>query len=59
VRHAVGLDHDWDVQLVLKRDEVPTARLNGATMLGWTSWLSARQRLQDADDLVLLGSARA
>jgi type VI secretion system protein ImpH len=59
VRHAVGLDHDWDVQLVLKRDEVPTARLDGATMLGWTSWLSARQRLEDADDLVLLGSARA
>ena len=58
-RHAVGLDHDWDVQLVLQRAEVPAARLDARTMLGWTSWLGTRHRFEDADDLVLLGSSRA
>jgi type VI secretion system protein ImpH len=57
VRHAVGLDLDWDVQLVLRKDEVPTARLGGATRLGWTSWLATGERGKDADDLVLMVSA--
>lgn len=55
VRHAAGLEHDWDVQLVLKKDEVPEARLDGASRLGWTSWLTMRDRRSDAGDLVLIG----
>jgi type VI secretion system protein ImpH len=57
VRHAAGLEHDWDAQLVLRRAEVPTARLGADTRLGWTSWLATRERRHDADDLVLIGGA--
>jgi type VI secretion system protein ImpH len=57
VRHAAGLEHDWDVQLVLRREEVPAARLDGATRLGWTSWLTTRARRHDAGDLVLVGGS--
>jgi type VI secretion system protein ImpH len=50
---SAGLDRDFDVQLLLTREAVPTACLDGATRLGWTSWLATRERLRDADDLVL------
>jgi type VI secretion system protein ImpH len=59
VRHAVGLDYDWDIRLVLRREQVPPATLKGAIRLGWTSWLATRNRPQDADDLVLLRGSRA
>jgi type VI secretion system protein ImpH len=57
VRHAVGLELDWDLQLVLRKAEVPPARLDGGTRLGWTSWLATAERARDADDLVLIGGA--
>jgi type VI secretion system protein ImpH len=53
VRGYVGFELAWDLQLILKRTEVPGARLGAATRLGWTSWLSHPSRAQDADDLVL------
>lgn len=53
VRGYVGFELNWDVQLLLKRDEVPGARLGTSTRLGWTSWLSRPSRQRDADDLVL------
>jgi type VI secretion system protein ImpH len=56
VRRAIGMQLDWDVQLLLQRDEVPATRLNGATMLGWTSWLQAHKHAIDADDLILPGN---
>lgn len=55
VRLAAGPELDWDVRLVLKRDQVPAARLDGTGRLGWTSWLHARARADDAGDLVLDG----
>jgi type VI secretion system protein ImpH len=54
---SAGLDRDFDVQLVLTREEVPAACLDGATRLGWTSWLGTEKRQRDADDLVLHTSA--
>jgi type VI secretion system protein ImpH len=55
VRRTAGLDLDWDVQLVLRREEVPALRLDGKARLGWTSWLATPERSQDAGDLVLNG----
>jgi type VI secretion system protein ImpH len=52
VRFYVNVEFDWDVRLVLKREEVPPLRL-GATRLGWTSWLGHRTAEDDADDLCL------
>jgi type VI secretion system protein ImpH len=56
VRQASGLEMDWDVQLVLRRAEVPATQLGTVTRLGRTSWLRARARDRDADDLILPGN---
>lgn len=53
MRGYVGDVLDWDVNLVLRADEVPAARLGGDTRLGQTSWLGARSARGDADDLYL------
>ena len=53
VRNYNGDQLSWDVQLVLKKDEVPKAQLGETTMLGWTSWLGERSSDNDADDLKL------
>jgi len=47
IRLYVGLEHSWEVKLVLKRQEVPLAWLGNSAWLGWSSWLGAR--LTDAD----------
>jgi len=53
VRNYVGFEFDWDVRLVLARDEVPGIRLGREGQLGWTTWLGARRAVTDADDLTL------
>ena len=53
VRNLVGDEFEWDVCLVLAQASVPPLRLDGNVRLGWTSWLPARTRTHDADDLVL------
>jgi type VI secretion system protein ImpH len=54
----VGFEFDWDVQLVLARDEVPGIRLGREGQLGWTTWLGARRAATDADELTLSERAR-
>jgi type VI secretion system protein ImpH len=58
VRNYVGLEFDWEVQLVLASDEVPGIRLGGEGHLGWTAWLGARRASTDADDLTLAPERR-
>jgi type VI secretion system protein ImpH len=53
VRNYIGDELVWDVNLVLKREQVPGTRLDGQTGLGWTSWLGDRHESADADDLML------
>jgi type VI secretion system protein ImpH len=53
VRNYLGDELDWDVQLILKRDEVPSAQLGQDCALGLTSWLGQRTLGQDADDVAL------
>ncbi|MGI9013138.1 MAG: type VI secretion system baseplate subunit TssG [Phycisphaerales bacterium] len=43
----------WELQLVLRREEVPQTQLGNAGRLGWTTWLKTRPFQNDADDLVL------
>ena len=43
----------WDVQLVLKAEEVPEIQLGSAGRLGWTSWLKTKPFTADADQLIL------
>lgn len=54
LRTYIGYELAWDVRLVLRREEVPSATLGGTTRLGWTTWLGTRTRAGDADDLVLV-----
>ena len=55
VRNYLGVELAWDAQVVLKREEVPSARLGSYGQLGWTSWLGMPpgKRVADADDVML------
>lgn len=55
-----GDELGWDLQLVLKRQEVPATRLGldskkAPSLLGWTTWLGFRKDSgeKDPDDLIL------
>lgn len=57
VRSYIGDTLDWDVQLILKGDQVPRAMLGGTTQLGQTSWVEVKTQddtpRPDAADLFL------
>lgn len=53
VQNYVGFEFNWDVNLVLRRDEVPMTQLDGQRQLGWSSWLGPRRSAHGADDLLL------
>ncbi|MBV9749934.1 MAG: type VI secretion system baseplate subunit TssG [Acetobacteraceae bacterium] len=57
VRNYAGDTLAWDVNLVLKRDEVPPTSLGKQGRLGWTTWLTPRRKPGDAADLFLDASA--
>ncbi|HTQ43584.1 MAG TPA: type VI secretion system baseplate subunit TssG [Polyangiaceae bacterium] len=52
VRDFVHREFDWDVQVLLKRDEVPGASLGDRNGLGWSTWLLSEPARRDADDYV-------
>ena len=58
VRTYVGDELAWDLNLVLKRTEIPPMVLGGKGQLGWTTWLANRPFKQDVDDLLLDPLAR-
>jgi type VI secretion system protein ImpH len=53
VREYVGDALDWDVNLVLKGDEIPAAILGSDVRLGQTSWIGEPDTTRDVDDLYL------
>ena len=53
VKTYVGEEKAWDVQLVLKHDEVPATRMGQSGRMGLTTWLGQRQEQTDADQVVL------
>lgn len=53
VRLYVGGEQSWDLQLLLRRNEVPPLILGRQGDLGRTSWLNVDWREADADDAVL------
>lgn len=52
-RLYVGDSLCWDLNLVLRREDVPPVRLGGDTALGVDAWLTSRTPEHDPDDLVL------
>jgi type VI secretion system protein ImpH len=57
IRHAMGREMEFNLRLVLARNEIPDPRL-GRCQLGRTTWLSP-PRTADADDLRLYHIVRA
>jgi type VI secretion system protein ImpH len=59
VRQYVGFEFNWDLRLILRREDVPSWRLGsvpGVGRLGRTAWLNGSRsyrRERDADDLVM------
>lgn len=53
VRSYLGDELIWEVNLILKKEEVPALRLDSSARLGWTTWLTAQALPGDADDLKL------
>ena len=53
-RTYVGTELQFDVQLVLRRDEVPPCQLKAdaasGPRLGWNTWTSSVPRQADAED---------
>jgi type VI secretion system protein ImpH len=61
VRFAVGPEFDFDLQLVLRAQDVPELQFDrsqaGVMLLGWSTWLGVRPPAKDADDTVIPMSA--
>lgn len=53
VRSYVGEALDWDVNVLLRAEDVPQAILGQDTQLGLTSWVGTRRGGGDADDLYI------
>ncbi len=55
-RFLVGIEFDFDVQLVLKKEEVPMCQLSSKArllpMLGWTTWIRTEEMKEDVSDVV-------
>ncbi|MFV2090483.1 MAG: type VI secretion system baseplate subunit TssG [Pseudomonadales bacterium] len=53
VRSYVGDTLAWELNLVLRGNEVPQMRLGESGNLGWTSWLGTREESTDAGEVLL------
>lgn len=58
VRNYVGDALDFDVNLVLRAQDVPQPKLGETVRLGQTSWVGNTKRKEDADELYLEPNAR-
>ena len=59
VRNYVGLALHWDLNLILKKEDVPPLRLGRQAKLGWTTWLASRPASKDDNQLLLNPAAQA
>ncbi|HUW18307.1 MAG TPA: type VI secretion system baseplate subunit TssG [Sedimentisphaerales bacterium] len=53
VKNYVADELKWELQLILRAEQVPRIRLGKLGQLGWSTWLSSKRFEKDADDLVL------
>jgi type VI secretion system protein ImpH len=53
VRNYIGDELSWNINLILKEQEVPPLNLGEVGQAGWTTWLTPRPGEEDADDLYL------
>ncbi len=53
VRNYIGLELNWDVNLILEQEEIPDSQLGAMGQLGWTSWLAGKSEYKDGASLFL------
>lgn len=53
VRNYVGDEFGWELQLILRREEVPEIRLGETGQLGWSTWLGSKRFEEDVGSLLL------
>ena len=53
VKNYIGSELMWDVNLILKRAQIPAAEIGRCAILGRSSWLSKDNPTHDVADLVL------
>ena len=53
VRNYIGDELDWDVNLVLRGQDVPQAQLGASTQLGLTSWVGSEDHDPEVADLFI------
>ncbi|OSQ51927.1 type VI secretion system baseplate subunit TssG [Marivita geojedonensis] len=53
VRNYVGDQLDWDVNLVVRGEDVPQAQLGSTTQLGLTSWIGSEDHPAEVADLFM------
>jgi type VI secretion system protein ImpH len=53
VKNYVGLTLDWDVRVILKKEEMPPLRLGGATRMGWSTWLASAKPTRNPDQMLI------
>ncbi|MCA9195430.1 MAG: type VI secretion system baseplate subunit TssG [Planctomycetales bacterium] len=53
IQFYVGMQYEFDIQLVLQAAQVPQSRLGQYSRLGFDSWLISRQPSQDADQAII------
>ena len=51
VRTYCGLALDWEVHLILQKEERPPLRLGGPVRIGWSTWLASAPPARDPDQM--------
>ena len=44
---------EWDAQLLLMKEEIPTLKPGQAGRLGWTTWIGTQPHARDADQVII------
>lgn len=53
IRGYIGDDLEWDLQLILKKEETPPTALGVQGQLGWSTWILRDEIQSDPRDLIL------
>ncbi len=54
LKNYVGMEMNWDVNLILQKDAVPKTKLGSYGQLGWTTWLNNKPMKADVDDFLAM-----